>query len=164
MFTIINAIPGAIGEVLRVDVYRDENRPDRQEKVGQGYPLNPVLRENFVFTPHHQRVPAERTDWWDLPYIQSMTWEQSEVQSRQALQAWDDGLNPIEFEARIKAHKESFFAFNPSGTKYTVYCLDGGAWDRPTRWGCFPTLEEAIERCDNGPLWRRCKQEAALCV
>jgi hypothetical protein len=34
----------------------------------------------------------------------------------------------------------------PQGVRFDVYCLDGGAWDRPTAWGWFGTLEEAI-RC-----------------
>lgn len=32
----------------------------------------------------------------------------------------------------------------PSGIRYDVRCLDGGAWDRSTSWGMFATLEEAL--------------------
>ena len=32
----------------------------------------------------------------------------------------------------------------PGGLRFDVYCLDGGAWDRPTVWGCFGSLEEAV--------------------
>lgn len=32
----------------------------------------------------------------------------------------------------------------PGGVRYDVYCLDGGAWDRPTARGWFGTLEEAL--------------------
>jgi hypothetical protein len=32
----------------------------------------------------------------------------------------------------------------PGGLRYDVCCLDGGAWDRPTAWGWFGTLEAAI--------------------
>lgn len=39
----------------------------------------------------------------------------------------------------------------PSGTRYIVHCLDGGAWDRPTDWGSFASLNDALvcisERC-----------------
>jgi hypothetical protein len=34
------------------------------------------------------------------------------------------------------------------GFRYDTWCLDGGAWDRPTSWGKFGTLDEAI-RCAN---------------
>jgi hypothetical protein len=37
----------------------------------------------------------------------------------------------------------------PSGIRFDVYCLDGGAWDRPTARGWFGTLEEAIH-CARG--------------
>jgi len=30
--------------------------------------------------------------------------------------------------------------------RFDVFCLDGGAWERPTCWGRFRTLEEAL-RC-----------------
>ena len=33
----------------------------------------------------------------------------------------------------------------PTGNRFDTYCLDGGAWDRPTAWGKFGTLEEAIQ-------------------
>ena len=38
---------------------------------------------------------------------------------------------------------------------YKVYCLDGKAWDRPSLWGGFDTLEEASACCANGPVWRK---------
>lgn len=34
----------------------------------------------------------------------------------------------------------------PSGVRYTVRCLDGGAWDRSTNWGSVATLELALAR------------------
>lgn len=41
------------------------------------------------------------------------------------------------------------------GKIYHVQCLDGGAWDRPTVWGFFYTLQGAEECAKNGPKWRR---------
>jgi hypothetical protein len=41
------------------------------------------------------------------------------------------------------------------GGFHKVYCLDGGAWDRPSLWGGFDTREEAIDCCTNGPVWRK---------
>jgi len=35
-----------------------------------------------------------------------------------------------------------------SATRYNVRRLDGGAWDRPTNYGVFDTLEEAIEAAE----------------
>lgn len=155
MATIKRIIPGVFDELVEVDVYQDKHRPEQQEKVGQGYPLNPVLRDNFWNTPNEHREPLEREDWWDLPYIESTTWQQSEASIRLAQQARGDELSAMEAEAQIETSKASFFGFNPGGIQYTVHCLDGGAWDRPTMWGTFPTLDEAIECCANGPVWRK---------
>lgn len=33
---------------------------------------------------------------------------------------------------------------------FVVRCLDGGAWDRSTNWGKFPTLEEAVKQAKSG--------------
>ena len=43
----------------------------------------------------------------------------------------------------------------PTGIRYDTYCLDGGAWDRPTAWGKFGTLAEAVRCAQEGPVWRR---------
>lgn len=36
-----------------------------------------------------------------------------------------------------------------TGTLYNVRRLDGSAWDRPTNYGVFDTLDEAIEAAEN---------------
>ena len=41
----------------------------------------------------------------------------------------------------------------PSGSRFDVHCLDGGATDRPTCWGMFGTIEEAEQRAISGPPW-----------
>ena len=52
-------------------------------------------------------------------------------------------------EAEIKQHvirllkAEKHEAFE-SGTRYSVWCLDGGAWDRPTSYGHYADFEEAL--------------------
>jgi hypothetical protein len=43
----------------------------------------------------------------------------------------------------------------PEGVRYSVSCLDGGAWDRPTLWGCFESLDEALQCVERGPAWRK---------
>jgi hypothetical protein len=64
-----------------------------------------------------------------------------------------------EFKAWIAGNKESWFKAFPTGTAYRVHCLDGGAWDRPTNWGAFGTLEEAKQCCWTGPSWRKGKEQ-----
>lgn len=43
--------------------------------------------------------------------------------------------------------------FFPTGYRFDVYCLDGGVSDRPTCWGMFGSLEEAIQRAQEAPPW-----------
>lgn len=81
-------------------------------------PINPKLPKNFSSTPNEQRPPSHMK-WWGQPYIQTQVHFMNEDGRAEWLKAW------------------------PSGTRYDVRCLDGGAWDRPTVWGMFPTLEEA---------------------
>jgi hypothetical protein len=75
-------------------------------------------------------------------------------------------FNSTANDARPKAHQkfwnlpyiESFESADPKaveGKVYQVHCLDGGAWDRPTMWGGFFTLMEAVECCKTGPAWRK---------
>ena len=51
--------------------------------------------------------------------------------------AWWDVAYIVEYESES------------SGTSYTLYCLNGGAWDRPTWCGTFPTLAVALEEVPN---------------
>ena len=40
----------------------------------------------------------------------------------------------------------------PKGIRYDVYCLeDGSTLDRPAVWGMFGTMEEAVQRAQDGP-------------
>lgn len=39
----------------------------------------------------------------------------------------------------------------PDGVFYRVYCLDGGVWDRPTLWGRFGSVHEALQCIERGP-------------
>lgn len=90
-------------------------------------PINPVLPKNFSNTPNGAR-PASHLRWWNRPFIQTYTTDdmcRTDADRARWLKAW------------------------PSGTRYDVRCLDGGAWDRPTCWGMFNTLDEAMQ-CARG--------------
>src|SRR5690554_6496175 len=41
----------------------------------------------------------------------------------------------------VKAEKHEAFT---SGTRYSLWCLDGGAWDRPTSYGHYHDFDSAI--------------------
>lgn len=158
MATQQRQIQGVLDELVEVDSYEDRHRPEHQDQVGQGYPINPVLRVHFSSTPNDHRVPQELEDWWGLPYIRSTTWQQIEADIRRGHEKQKSRLTPTEAEAEIEADRADFLSFNPDGVRYTVLCLDGGAWDRPTKWGVFPSLDDAIACCENGPAWRQAQR------
>lgn len=43
----------------------------------------------------------------------------------------------------------------PEGVKYDVRCLDGEVRDRPSNWGCFGSMHEALHCVERGPAWRK---------
>ncbi|POD71178.1 hypothetical protein BKM17_23070 [Pseudomonas syringae group genomosp. 3] len=149
-----------LDEIVEVDFYEEKHRPQYCEMVGNGYPLNPFLREDFSRTSNDHREPLEIEDWWDRPYLESCTWQESEAHLRKFQQSRENVPSPEQAEAEVEKHKASFFSSNPTGIEYTVNCLDGGAWDRPSIWGVFPTLDEAISCCERGPAWRQAGRDA----
>lgn len=82
--------------------------------VTDGVPINPVLPVGFSDTANGMR-PDRHLAWWGVPYVQ--TEERDDPNFRQH---WKEGK------------------------RYDVYCLDGGCWDRPTCWGCYGTLLQAV--------------------
>jgi len=108
-------------------------------------PVNPKLPPRFDDTPNQDRPPSHML-WWNRPYIQTFTWEEMRPLGQ-------SGLCP-RTPASIEADRIEWFKAWPSGTRYDVRCLDGGAWDRPTWWGSFATIDEAIACASQSPEWR----------
>jgi hypothetical protein len=108
-------------------------------------PINPKLPRDFDNTRNEDR-PASHQRWWDRPFIRTMT-----------LDDWRAHYAKYDSELAAKGQtppeRESFYAewlkAWPTGTRYEVRCLDGGAWDRSTCWGMFATLDEAMQ-CAGG--------------
>lgn len=152
-------IPWLDGETVEIDTYQEMHRPQNQQLVGDGYPLNPTLRQWFDNTPNEHREPLEVKDWWGLPFIVSDTWEEREkhfrsVQARHREERNEFVVSDEKLEADIAKSKAGWLSHYPSGTQFNVRCLDGGAWDRSTNWGCFDSLEQALACCKQGPSWR----------
>lgn len=122
-----------------------------------GFPLNPNLPEDFGFTPNDER-PEDHQKWWNQPYITSETVDEYELHVRKnndRLLRENPDIASSNIDATVKERRESWLKNWPDGVRYDVYCLDGGAHDRPTSWGTFASLEKAIECCRLGPEWRR---------
>lgn len=70
-----------------------------------------------------------------------------------------DGFDATDNDRRPKSHgkfQHLPFIVTVEGEYpgYEVRCLDGGAWDRSTNWGKFPTIEEAVGRAKAGSPYR----------
>lgn len=126
-------------------------------KQFDGVPVDPKLPEDFDDTPNDER-PDSHQVWWYRPFIvtdrwESETWEQ--YRDRLAGYGSEPDYTP-EAWAQMQAEQEQgWYQSFPSGVRYDVRCLDGGAWDRSTWWGSFGTLEEAVACAKSGPQWRK---------
>lgn len=130
------------------------------EDLAQGYLVNPLLPESFDNTPNDERSDHHMAMWWERPFIERYTWAQAEQhtinwQAKRRADGEPGALSEEETEALLEKDRAAFFEAFPAGERYTVRCLDGGAWDRSTWWGHSPTLEGALDLAENGPLWRR---------
>ncbi|MGO9613980.1 MAG: hypothetical protein ACLPX5_13240 [Dissulfurispiraceae bacterium] len=85
-------------------------------------PINPKLPKNFDRKRNEAR-PQSHQQWWYRPYIVTCTLE--------------------DFGVVDEKQEKSWLAKFPTGTRYEVRCLDGGAWDRSTHYGFYATLQEA---------------------
>jgi hypothetical protein len=101
----------------------------REAFLKEDYPINPPLPENFDSTPNEERPEWQIEVLWNRPFIVTTPFFSNEK------------------------YREDWYQHWPSGIRYDVRCLDGGAWDRSTCWGMYPTVEEAIECCKDGPTW-----------
>lgn len=104
-----------------------------------GVLVNPKLPRRFDVTPNEER-PASQRKWWGRPFL-----------VRETVEELDDYYagRADEHAGEMRAYWENtgrpdWMQRYPSGVRYTARCLDGGAWDRSTFWGDFPTLEAAV--------------------
>lgn len=151
---------GIDDEIIEIDTNQEIHWPQNQQMVAERYPINPTLRHWFDQTPNAERESQELAHWWDLPFILTDTWEDQEAvirnhQARLRANGYESALSADQVEAQMPVRRAEWFKSWPSGTRYEVCCLEGGAWDRSTHWGIVATLEEAVTKCSAGQVWRR---------
>lgn len=123
-------------------------------------PVDPELPANFDNTPHDARPRGQIDDWWGKPFIRTCRWEDMADSYDAYLQRVRNlkDFTPessAEFNRRQAIQKGAWFETYPTGIRYDVRCLDGGAWDRSTSWGMVGSLEEAIAIAEAGSPWHQ---------
>lgn len=122
--------------------------------------INPKLPEHFFDCPNDERSKSELKKFWQVPIIlteeygdyNEETWTEYQARMTDPKNKYT-GDTEAEFNKWMQEKKDAWFMNFPTGTAYRVHCLDGGAWDRPTDWGSFGTLEEAVACAQTGPIW-----------
>lgn len=146
--------PAHLIQKVRPFQFKEDGPVFYAEAVEDGVLINPSLPDGFDCTDNEERSPEERARWWMRPYIVADGWDEQEKFCRmqqERMQREDSEYAATDLEAYIAERRANWMAAWPSGTRYSVECLDGGAWDRPTSWGMFATLEAALacvnQRC-----------------
>lgn len=137
-----------------IEVYKDEFRPQNQERIVDGFAVDPKQRYYFDGLDNSLRPMLEHHDWFGRPYITTAKLEDTLVDTSYAdylarLTNFDDAQPESEAEwlERYKQSIENFNNKHPEGVAYTVRVYDGGAWDRSTWVGEYASIEEAVEVC-----------------
>jgi len=143
-----------IGQQVTSSPYEDKHRPESQMLI-EGVPFNPALREDFDQTPNDDREDLEIEDWWDFPFIRSYTWADMGDSYSSYLARVSDTKDYTpksreEFDKEQKERRIKWFEAWPTGIRYDVRCLDGGAWDRSTGGVMVGSLDEAIAIAKSG--------------
>lgn len=112
-----------------------------------GVLVNPKLPKNFDCTKNESR-PATHRKFFNLPYV--VTYSDADFDSANDIDEYADERR----KRWAESGREAWFKAWPSGMRYDVRCLDGGAWDRSTNWGNYATLEEALAVAGTGAPWR----------
>lgn len=120
------------------------------EKCVDGVLINPQLPEDFDNTDNSVR-PESHEKWWYRPYI--ITGSIDELDKFYADR--DDDYTQEQPERWAEARKEwenigrkKWLESYPSGIRYMVRCLDGGAWDRSTNYGFFADIDSAMAQAE----------------
>lgn len=140
-----------MGEETEISDYLPEHYPENQTcEVAQGIFVNPNLRSDFDYTPNTEREELETEHWYGRVYIVTDEYN-SETYSEFVVRmtSYDSDYKPEsehDFNERTQKLKEAWFKAYPTGTRYEVRCLTGGAWDRSSSQGMFGSLEEAVKK------------------
>ncbi|MEK0272028.1 hypothetical protein WM008_20430 [Vibrio vulnificus] len=144
-----------IGEETEISDYLPEHYPENQTcEIVQGIFINPNLRPDFDYTPNEDRERLEIEHWYGRAYIVTEEYRSENYGEYVARTTRFDPVykpeSETEFNECNRRCKESWFTTYPSGVRYEVRCLTGGAWDRSSCQGMFASLELAVDKVEQG--------------
>ena len=116
-----------------------------QKNIVDGIAIDPILPDDFWNTAHEDREKVELDEWWERPFIVTQGYEEESYEEFCARMESNVDETEDEYNERVAKQKKSWFGAWPTGIRFDVYILDGGAWDRPTSKGKVGSLEEALE-------------------
>lgn len=111
-----------------------------------GVLIDPKLPKDFDCTANDYR-PATHNKFLNLPYI--VTYSDADFDPASHTDEYAD----LRRKTWAESGRAEWFKAWPSGIRYDVRCLDGGAWDRSTNWGGYATLEEALKVATTRKPW-----------
>ncbi|ELV8578697.1 hypothetical protein QNF13_004051 [Vibrio vulnificus] len=144
-----------IGEETEISDYLPEHYPENQScQVVKGIFINPNLRDDFDCTPNDEREFLENEHWYGRAYIVTDEFKSETYQEFANRVAKYDPKYQLEseseFNERNQQSKTAWLKAWPTGVRYEIRCLTGGAWDRSSSQGMFASLDEAVEKIESG--------------
>ena len=116
-----------------------------QKNIVDGIAIDPILPDDFWNTAHDDREKIELDEWWERPFIVTQGYKDESYEEFCLRMESNVDETEDEYNERVAKQKKSWFGAWPTGIRFDVYILDGGAWDRPTSKGKVGSLEEALE-------------------
>lgn len=121
------------------------------ENCVDGILINPKLPKNFDDTDNSTR-PDSHFKWWYRPFIvtgsvedlDKFYSERDDEYTQEQPEQWAKTQEKWTNEGRKK-----WLEFYPTGIRYTVRCLDGGAWDRSTNHGFYGDFDTAMAQANS---------------
>lgn len=115
-----------------------------------GILFNPKLPKNFDDTDNSARPDSHRK-WWYRPFIITYSIEsldkfysdRNDHYTQEYPEHWAESCKNWVSEGR-----NNWLKTYPTGIRYSVRCLDGGAWDRSTNYGDYGDIDAAMDQAN----------------
>ena len=147
--------------------FKEQHYFENQTNIVEGIAIDPVLRDGFYDTENELRDLTELANWWGRVFITTADFGEDSYESyceRMLEFDVDYKLESLEEFTLRRAESEATWNKNlVGGICYSVCCLTGGAWDRPSYLGYCSSLEEALALAKESPLmYQELREDGSL--